>query len=169
MPNLFVAVSYWLHALATVIFIGHYVLLSLLYIPALADRGGESLSRASKRSRPWLYTALLIFFLTGGYLTVVDPSYLGLGNFGNAWAILMLTKHLLILVMIAMGFWFNAIQRVGPMLVSNTRSAEAVTRFRRHANLMAALGAIVLLLTAISQAQESAANLLLGRHALADL
>ena len=49
------ALSYWLHALATVVFIGHYVLLSLVYIPALANGGGEALSKVSKRSRPWMF------------------------------------------------------------------------------------------------------------------
>jgi uncharacterized membrane protein len=153
MSQALTALSLWLHALATVVFIGHYVLLSLVYIPALANGDGTGLARISKRSRPWLYTALLIFIVTGIYLMVADPNYLGLGNFGNTWGVMMLTKHVLVGAMIIIGFWFNAIMRVGPMLVSNTRAAEAAARFRRHANLMASLGAVVLLLTAIAQAQ----------------
>jgi uncharacterized membrane protein len=153
MPQFLIVSSLWLHALATVVFIGHYVLLSLVYVPALAGEDGAGLARISRRSRPWLYTALVIFIVTGIYLMVVDPNYLGLGGFGNTWGVVMLIKHVLVGVMIVIGFWFNAILRVGPMLLSNTRAAEAAARFRRHANLMAILGAAVLLLTAVAQAQ----------------
>lgn len=152
MSQALIALSYWLHALATVIFIGHFVLLALVYIPALAD-DGAALSKVSKRSRPWLYTALVIFFVTGIYLMVADPNYLGIGGFGNVWGVTMLIKHVLVLAMIVMGFWFNAIQRVGPAMLSNTGAAAAVGRFRRYANLMAITGVLVLLLTAVAQAQ----------------
>lgn len=65
----------------------------------------------------------------------------------------MLVKHILILAMIAMGFWFNGILRVGPLMSSNTGSTQAIARFRQYSNLMAIAGVLVLLLTAISQAQ----------------
>ena len=109
MSQILIAVSVWLHAVGTVILIGHYLLLSLIYLPVLRKGDCAILSEISKRSRPWLYTSLLIFLATGTYLTFADPSYLGIGNFGNPWAILMLVKHVLILAMLAMGFWFNAI------------------------------------------------------------
>jgi hypothetical protein len=52
-----------------------------------------------------------------------------------------------------MGFWFNGILRVGPLMSSNTGAAQAQIRFRLYVNLMAIAGILVLLLTAISQAQ----------------
>jgi len=76
-----------------------------------------------------------------------------LGDFGNLWGILMLVKHILILGMIAMGFWFNAILRVGPMMSSNNNAELAIRRFRLYSNLMAASGALVLLLTALAQVE----------------
>ena len=81
----------------------------------------------------------------------VDPNYLGIGDFGNLWSLLMLVKHILILGMIAAGFWFNAILRVGPMLSSKTGSSQAMDRFRLYNNGMAIAGVLVLLLTAFSQ------------------
>ena len=54
--------------------------------------------------------------------------------------------------MIALGFWYNAILRVGPVASSSTGEAEAIARFRRHVNVMAAAGTMVLLLTAAAQA-----------------
>jgi uncharacterized membrane protein len=153
MSQILIALSFWLHSLATIVFIGHYLLLALIYLPVLSSAGGTVLSEVSKRSRSWLYVSLLIFALTGVYLTFVDPNYLGIGDFGNIWSILMLVKHILILAMIGMGFWFNAILRVGPLMVSNSGAAQAFARFRQYSNLMAITGILVLLLTAISQAQ----------------
>ena len=153
MSQTLTALSFWLHSLATVVFIGHYVLLSLVYLPLLGEAEGTILSGISKRSRPWLYGSMLAFAITGVYLTFVDPNYLGIGDFNNLWAVLMLVKHLLLVGMIGMGFWFNAILRVGPMMSSNTGAGQAVARFRQYSNLMAIAGVLVLLLTAVSQAQ----------------
>lgn len=158
MSQTLIALSFWLHALGTVLLIGHYLLLSLIYLPIFVKNqadplSGTILSEISKRSRSWLYGSMLIFAVTGIYLTFVDPNYLGIGNFSNPWTILMLVKHILILAMIGMGFWFNAILRVGPLMSSNTGATQALARFRQYSNLMAITGILVLLLTAISQAQ----------------
>src|SRR5512138_1314152 len=118
MSQVLIALSTWLHALATVIFIGHYLLLSLIYIPVLA-KNGPALREISKRSRTWLYASLLVFLLTGTHLMLIDPGYLGFMKFSNFWGTVMIIKHILIMAMIALGFWFNAIQRVGPMMISN--------------------------------------------------
>jgi uncharacterized membrane protein len=158
MSQILVACSMWLHSIATVIFIGHYLLLATIYLPALQDdpqkaSAGTTLSAISKRSRYWLYAALLIFAVSGGYLTLVDPNYRGLGNFTNTWGMLMLVKHLLVLVMFGMGFWFNGILRVGTQLVSTNSGVQAFSKFRSHTNWMALLGVLVLLMSAVSQVQ----------------
>ena len=157
MNQVLVPLSTWLHALATVVFIGHFVLLAVLYLPSLSAHGGASvagpvLSGVSKRSRPWLYASLIVFMVTGIVLMIVDPNYKGVGNFGNFWAVMMLVKHILIVVMIALGFWYNAILRVGPMMNSNSPEIT-IARFRNYVNAMAVCGVLVLLLTALSQAQ----------------
>lgn len=154
MSQILISISVWLHALATVVFIGHYLLLSLIYLPVLSKNGsGTALSEISKRSRPWLYVSLLIFIVTGTYLMLIDSAYLGFMDFGNLWGILMLVKHLLILGMISMGFWFNAILRIGPMMSSNTGAAQAIARFRWYSTAMATSGIVVLLLTALAQVE----------------
>ena len=65
----------------------------------------------------------------------------------------MMVKHLLVFVMIALGFWFNAILRVGPMLSSNNSAELGMSRFRLYSNLMAIVGVLVLLLTAFAQVE----------------
>lgn len=145
----------WLHAVATVVFIGHYLLMAGLYLPAFGKQkpeiAGPILSDISKRSRSWMYASLLVFMVTGIYLMIVDPNYRGVGDFGNAWSIAMLVKHILIVAMIGMGFVFNAFLRVGPLMSSNSGAAQAIARFGLYSRLMAACGVLVLLLTAFAQ------------------
>jgi uncharacterized membrane protein len=151
MSQILIALSVWLHALATVILIGHYFLLSVIYLPVLEKNNGAALSEISKRSRFWLYVSLAVFIVTGTYLMLIDPDYLGFMNFGNLWGIMMLTKHLLVFGMIALGFWFNAFLRVGPMMASSHNAELGIRRFRTYSNWMAILGVGVLLLTALAQ------------------
>jgi uncharacterized membrane protein len=153
MSQILISLSVWLHAIGTIILIGHYFLLSTIYLPVLEHTGGAFLSQISKRSRPWMYASLLIFLGTGIYLTFADPNYLGVGDFGNLWAVLMLIKHVLIVGMIGMGFLFNGLLRVGPMMNSNTSAQVGIRRFRLYSNLMAISGVLVLLLTALAQIQ----------------
>ncbi len=150
MTSILIALSYWLHTLATVVFVGHFVLLAAIYLPALANTP-TALSAISKRSRWWLYASMLVFTITGVYLMFVDPNYQGIGNFNNFWSVMMLVKHLLLVGMIGMGFWFNAIMRVGPLLSSNMGMVQALGRFRGYVNAMAICGVLVLLLTALAQ------------------
>jgi hypothetical protein len=86
-------------------------------------------------------------------MTFVDPNYRGIGDFGNPWAILMLVKHIIIVGMIAAGFWFNGILKVGSMAGANPSSAPVLKRLRSYVNGMAIAGALVLLLTAAGQVQ----------------
>jgi len=158
MPQILIALSVWLHSLASVVLIGHFVLLALIYLPAMAKSGPDAQTRAllseiSRRSRLWMYASLFAFIISGIALMLVDPNYLGVGNFGNPWSMLMLVKHVLVLVMIALGFWFNAILRVGPLMSSNSGSDLAFERFRKYVYLMAACGVLILLLTALAQIQ----------------
>lgn len=151
MSQLLISISTWLHALATVVFIGHYVLLAGIYIPALS-RNGSALSEISKRSRPWMYASLIVFAVTGTHLMLIDSGYLGFMDFGNFWGIVMLVKHILVFAMIALGFWYNAIMRVGPMMSSNNPE-QAIARFKIYVNVMAICGMLVLLLTALAQVE----------------
>ena len=158
MSPVLVTLSLWLHAVATVVFVGYFVLLALIYLPAFSvgpqESFGPNITLISRRSRSWLYISVSVFAISGAYLTLVDPDYLGLGNFSNPWTVLMLVKHIIILFMIGIGFWCNAIWRVGPQASTNLGGPQAIARFRSYANWMAACGVAVLLLTAIAQVQQ---------------
>ena len=153
MSQILYSISTWFHAVATVVMIGHYLLMAVIYLPILEkeNSGGAILSAISKRSRVWMYLSLVIFAITGTYMTMADSNYMGIGNFGNFWGVMMLIKHLLIVGMIVMGFWFNAIMRVGPLMGSNNGASKAIARFGLYSKLMAGSGLLVLLLTALAQ------------------
>lgn len=158
MNQILVTLSITMHALATVVFIGHPVLLALVYLPALektvlAPAVGPLLREISRRSRNWSYGALLVFMVTGAHLMFDDPAYLGIGNFKNAWSVLMLLKHAVILGMIGIGWWYNASWRVHPSLDSASDAAQALARLRLYSICMAVAGMVVLILTAAAQAQ----------------
>jgi putative copper export protein len=53
--------------------------------------------------------------------------------------------------MIAMGFWFNAILRVGPLMSSNNGSEQAIDHFRWYSTAMATFGTLILFFTALAQ------------------
>jgi hypothetical protein len=65
----------------------------------------------------------------------------------------MLLKHIFILGMIGLGFWYNAFLRVGQMMGSNNSAELGIRRFRTYSNLMAIAGILVLLLTALAQVE----------------
>ncbi len=158
MTSFLISLSYWLHSLATVVFIGYFLLMYIICLPVFTNHQSDSLtatilSDISNRSRAWLYIALIVFILTGIYLTLVDANYLGLGNFGNPWSVLMLVKHIIVVAMIAMGLWYNVIKRVGQQLRSDPDITQAFSQFRQYSLVMAVAGLLVLLLTAISQVQ----------------
>ncbi len=83
----------------------------------------------------------------------IDEVHLGFMNFGNLWGIVMPVKHILPAGMVGMGFWYNFILRVGPLMSSNTGAAQAIERFRWRVNAMAVCGVLVLLLTALARAE----------------
>ena len=56
----------------------------------------------------------------------------------------MLVKHLVVVAMIVIGFWFNAIKRVGQDLRSYPNDPQRMARFRRYINVMTICGVLVL-------------------------
>ena len=154
MSMFLVALSTWLHALATVVFIGYYLFASLIYLPVLerqmqTNALRELLEQVSARLRPFFGGSLLIFLVTGTYLMLINQNYLGLGNFfANQWSILMVSKHVLVLVFLALAIFS---ERAFLGQISDERP-EAFKQFRWTLNINMILGLVILLLTSIAQA-----------------
>lgn len=154
MTNILVALSTWLHTLATIVMVGYFVFAGLIYLPVLkrhlqGNALKSLLEQVSARLKPYFGGSLLIFLLTGTHLMLVNESYQGLGKiFANLWCILIVLKHVLIVVFLALAFYS---ERACLGRISD-QTPQAVERFRWALNINLILGAIILLLTTIAQA-----------------
>jgi uncharacterized membrane protein len=154
MSALLITASTWLHTLATIVFIGHYLFLGFVYLPVFQRQAQgvalrEVLQQVSGRLRPSFGGSLLIFLITGTYLTLIDVQYQGLGDFfANAWSILIVIKHVLVVGFLALGVYVERaiMTRIGD------RPTQALQQFRRTLGANTMLGLLILLLTAAALA-----------------
>lgn len=154
MSTILIALSTWLHVLATIIMVGYYLFTGLIYLPVLerrmqAEALRGTLEQASARLRPYFGSALLIFLVTGTYLMLINKSYLGLGHFfSNPWSGLIVIKHGLVLAFLALAVYS---ERAFLPKISEEKP-RALKQFRQALYLNTMLGALILLLTSIAQA-----------------
>jgi uncharacterized membrane protein len=154
MSTFFVSLSTWLHALATIVFVGYYLFTSLIYLPVFesqmrANALRHLLEQVSARLRPFFGGSLLIFLITGTHLMLINKNYLGLGNFfANPWSVLMIIKHVLVLAFLGLAI-FSERAFLGKI---SDEKPEALKQFRRALNINTILGVVILLLTSIAQA-----------------
>ena len=153
MSSLLITVSTWLHALATIVFVGYYLFTGLIYLPVLerrmqADAMRELLEQASAQLRPFFGGSLLIFLLTGTHLMLINENYRGLGNFfTNPWSALMVLKHVLVLAFLVVAVYS---ERAFLGKITDGKP-EALKQFHWALNINVFLGVVILLLTSIAQ------------------
>jgi uncharacterized membrane protein len=112
----------------------------------------ETVAALERRALPLVIASLVVFLATGVYLMGVDSRYGGVGSFGSTWAIVFLAKHLVVLVMVGLGVFFDALAIRAVRVPEGIDQATQVGRIARAAEAMTILAAIVLLLTAVAQA-----------------
>lgn len=109
MPPSALAVSYFVHLIATIIWIGGLATLLLVVWPAAGKVLGDHpqthvfLRAVRKRFVPWTNFALIVLLMTGFIQMSADPNYEGMLQFGNDWSRAMLLKHIAFLGMIVFG------------------------------------------------------------------
>jgi uncharacterized membrane protein len=102
------AISYFFHLIATVVWIGGLVIMVLLVLPAARRVLSEQptlyalLSRLRRRFVPLANLSLAVLVVTGLIQMSGDPNYDGLLTFENDWSRVMLLKHLAIIGMFAL-------------------------------------------------------------------
>ena len=145
----------WLHAIAIVVLMGYYTTLSLVVLPWLASGGspepGRVLAALERRARPWVLASVVLFTLTGVVLITAhrDPD--------PHWTTWIILKHLVVVAIVALGVAMDRV--LVPRLDGTwwTPPVEASTDPRdlrpvaQTSALVALLGAVVLLLTAIAR------------------
>ncbi|MHB8961155.1 MAG: hypothetical protein ACYDAN_16210 [Candidatus Limnocylindrales bacterium] len=148
----------WIHLLATATLVGYYLVLAAVVIPAVArapdDPGasrlpsGRLLADIERRAMPFLLASLGAFLATGIELLTANPRYAGVGQLGGAWATLLLAKHIVVVGMLVGG---SALDGLLVRAGRDDRMRPIPARLVWTARAQAALGALVLLLTAAAQ------------------
>ncbi len=88
--------SYWIHLLATVIWLGGLALMALVVWPALRREmlTDEQWLALQRRFFPWANGSLIFLLITGFVQMTNDPNYDGFLVLDSLWAWAILVKHL---------------------------------------------------------------------------
>lgn len=111
MPNWVIAVSYFVHLIATVIWVGGIAVIAMVVYPGarrvLGDGPGSSalMIELHRRFSPLAMIALAALIVTGLAQMAVNKNYQGFLNIGNVWAVAILLKHLAFAVMTLIGVY----------------------------------------------------------------
>ena len=161
------SLSYWLHLLATVAWLGGLAAVSLLTLPLsarLADPVEKLnlLHRTQKRLDPVAWFSLVLLIATGLVQMSASEHYDGFLAVTNPWAQAILLKHIVFLAMIPLSAYltWRALPDLSRAVLRLSRGAgdpEDVDRlYHRHQLLLRAnllLGIVVLVFTAIARVQ----------------
>lgn len=157
--------AYWLHMLATVVWIGGLAALVLFVLPGAqrqlpAGEYAAVLDSYQRRLDALGWMSIAVLLSTGLVQMSANPNYEGFFSVGNLWSIAILSKHLVFFGMIGLSAYltwglFPAIRRAA-LLRSRGQEAPEVDhlsqRQRTLVRLNLILGVIVLGLTAIARA-----------------
>ncbi len=162
-PDWALLISFWLHMLATAVWLGSLAALALFVLPSLRRRlpareYAAWLRALNTRLDPlgWFSLGLLTF--TGLMQMTPNPNYDGFLSISNPWAVAMLAKHLVFFAMIGVSAYLT--WKVSPALGrAALRRARAqgrldagdqalLTQFQRLVTANLLLGLLVLVFTA---------------------
>ena len=156
------AISLFIHILATVVWIGGILLITFLVVPelnrSLADQPAlhQLLTRLRARFTILGNLALALLIVTGLLQMTADPHYDGLLQLDNDWSRVLLIKHLLILLMALTGLALQfgvapALERASLLLQRGQSDDREWRRLRRNERRLSLLiAALALLILAAS-------------------
>ncbi len=167
--NLGLIIAYWLHILATVVWIGGLAALSIFVLPAARRTMPENVYSAFLTSMTgrlqqvgWICLSVLIF--TGLFQMVSHPNYQGFLVIDSSWAVAILIKHLTVAAMLILGVYMTwglmpALQRMAfiKSLGKTIDAAETQKLEQRQMSLLQVslfLSVIILLLTAWARTSQ---------------
>jgi len=159
----FLTAAYALHLAATAVWIGGLIFLSLLLPGQLArlpleERQSLTVSTV-RRFLPIAWLCLAVFVGTGLAQMSASPNYEGVLAVGNTWAAAILIKHIVIggmLALLAYQTWILhprferhalGLEKLDPHTIAVLRRCDL-----RLLRVSLALGAVVLVLTAVARA-----------------
>jgi len=161
-----IALTYWLHLLATVTWAGSLAAISLLILPAMkralnAETQLIFIEALQKRLEPIAWFSISLLVLTGLFQMSVNPHYDGFLSTSTQWSLAILAKHILGVIMIvvsAIQTWevIPAIRRA-ILLSKKNNNAEQLDVLRRRELVLVRInfGLSVLILAATAVARAS--------------
>lgn len=165
-PSWALALTYWLHLLATVTWIGSLAGVSFLVLPAMrrslnAETQLIFIEAMQRRLEPIAWFSMSLLVLTGLFQMSVNPHYDGFLSASTQWSLSILIKHLLGIVMVvvsAIQTW-EVIPAIRRAIVRSkkTQNAEELEGLRRREILLLRInfGLSILILLATSFARAS--------------
>lgn len=157
------ALAYWLHLIATVLWIGGLTALGVLVIPAARrtlqpPEYSSLLGEIQKRLDPLGWFCLAVLAGTGMFQLSANPNYQGFLQVESTWGIAILVKHMLFFGMTALSAYLTwdllpALRRAA--LRQAKDPAEAVRLEQRNTQLLRLnliLSLLILALTALARA-----------------
>lgn len=158
------AISYWIHLLATIVWLGGIVVMIFIAWPALQQGSLEANQWLAfqRRFQPWINASLIILLITGFYQMTNDSNYSGFLKVDSIWALAILLKHvaygaMVIVTAVVQAYLYPALSRLSllaekrPELAASERAKLQRQEIRLlRINLLCAV--TVLLLTAVATA-----------------
>jgi uncharacterized membrane protein len=164
-PAWALAITYWLHLLATVTWVGSLAGVSFLVLPAMQRSLSPEtqlvfIEAMQKRLEPIAWFSMSLLVLTGLFQMSVNSHYDGFVSISTQWSLAILTKHLLgigMVVVSAIQTW-EVIPAIRRAIVKSRKSGniEEVDALRRREVLLLrmnfGLSILILLATAFARA-----------------
>ncbi len=164
-PAWALALTFWLHLLATVTWVGSLAGVSFLVLPAMQrSLNSESqlvfIEAMQKRLEPIAWFSVSLLVLTGLFQMSVNPHYNGFLSISTQWSLAILIKHLLVVVMVvvsAVQTW-EVIPAIRRAILKSKKSGEieGLESLRRREVLLLrmnfGLSVLILLATAFARA-----------------
>lgn len=149
----------WLHLLATVAWIGGVFINNLVLSPSARESleppvMGHFMSSYMKRFRVLAYVSMGVLVLTGVIMMLFSPNYAGGFDLSSLWALFLLLKHILVVVLIIIGVYILEVlnpkmERAGAKGPS-PEVAKLQALLRKLGMTSFAVGLLILLFTAVT-------------------
>jgi len=163
-PTWAIALTFWLHLLATVAWVGSIIATSILFLPA-ADKALKPVDHLAlidamqKRLEPIAWFCMSLLLLTGLFQMSVNPHYDGFLSTSTQWSLAILTKHVLGIFMVvasAIQTW-EVIPSIRRLLMNrkNANEEQVIRLQKREKRLLRinfGLAILILLATAFARA-----------------
>ncbi len=164
-PSWALALTYWLHLLATVTWVGSLAGISFLVLPAMQRALNPEtqlifIEAMQKRLEPIAWFSMSLLLVTGLFQMSVNPHYDGFLSISTQWSLAILIKHLLGIILVV----FSAIQtwevipaiRRAILKSRKSDNAEELDALRRREIVLLrmnfGLSVLILLATAFARA-----------------